>query len=42
MLDNHRMLALAETLGFTKHYDAEAEVVEVRLELPAASSGARP
>jgi acetyltransferase len=42
LLDNHRMLALAETLGFTKHYDAAAEVVEVRLELPAADGGARP
>ena len=39
LLDNHRMLKLAETLGFTKHYDAAAEVVEVRLELPAADGG---
>ncbi len=39
LLDNHRMLKLAETLGFTKHYDAADEVVEVRLELPAADGG---
>jgi acetyltransferase len=39
--DNHRMLALVETLGFTKHHDGVAEVVEVRLALPAAS-GPRP
>jgi acetyltransferase len=39
--DNHRMLALAEIIGFTKHDDMAAEVVEVRLELPAAS-GPRP
>jgi acetyltransferase len=37
LLDNHRMLTLAETLGFKKHYDAAAEIVEVRLELPAAT-----
>ncbi|MEJ2370799.1 MAG: GNAT family N-acetyltransferase, partial [Gemmatimonadales bacterium] len=40
--DNHRMLALAETLGFTKHYDVAAEIVEVRLELPRANGGVHP
>jgi acetyltransferase len=41
LLDNHRMLKLAETLGFSKHYDASAEVVEVRLELTAAEGALR-
>lgn len=36
--DNHRMLALAESLGFAKRHDPEAEVIEVRLELPTAAA----
>ena len=38
--DNRAMLALAESLGFTKHLNTEDGVVEVRLELPAPAETA--